>query len=227
MARTLDPVSHAVRRDAFLDAAQRMIQSKGYEAMSLQDVLDDLDVSKGAFYHYFGSKETLLAGVIDRMVEVATTNMAPVANDPELTALEKLTRMFLGLAQWKGEQPDLMIELVQIWLSDGNAIVRDQLRLGVQAKLTPLLATIVRQGKDEGVFTVTSPEHTAGLIVGLLLGTNETASRLFVARKAGQITFDDVERTLAAHAEAFERILGLPPGSWPTLDAKTMHFWFG
>jgi hypothetical protein len=34
MPRTLDPAAHALRRDAFVDAAQRLIQTKGYEQMS-------------------------------------------------------------------------------------------------------------------------------------------------------------------------------------------------
>jgi AcrR family transcriptional regulator len=227
MSRTLNPVAHAVRRDAFLDAAQRLIQSKGYEEMSLQDVLDELELSKGAFYHYFGSKEALLAAVVDRMVDLGTAVMAPVSADPDLPAVQKLGRMFSSLAQWKGDRPDLMSELVRVWFSDANAVVRDQLRIGTQARLTPLLATIIEQGKAEGVFTITSPEHTAGVLVALLLGTNETASRLFLDRRAGVISFEEVECTLAAHAEAFERVLGLPPGSWPSLDSTTMRFWFG
>jgi AcrR family transcriptional regulator len=227
MARTLDPTAHAVRREAFLDVAQRLIQTKGYEQMSVQDVLDELDASKGAFYHYFGSKEALLAAVVDRMVDTATAMMTPVAMDPSLRAIEKLSTLFSSLAQWKGERTDLMIELVRVWFSDANAVVRDQLRLGVLTRLTPLLAMIIGQGKDEGAFTITSPEHTATVLVALLLGTNETASRLFLARRAGTITFDDVECTLAAHAEACERVLGLRPGSWPSLDSSTMHFWFG
>jgi AcrR family transcriptional regulator len=227
MARTLDPVAHAVRRDAFLDAATRLIQSKGYEEMSLQDVFDELGASKGAFYHYFDSKEALLAAVVDRMVGLGTAVMAPVAADPDLPAVQKLGRMFSSLAQWKGDRPDLMSELVRVWFSDANAVVRDQLRVATQAKLTPLLAAIIEQGKAEGVFTINSPEYTAGVLVTMLLGTNETASRLFLARQAGTISFDDVECTLAAHAEAFERVLGLPPRSWPSLDAQTMHFWFG
>ena len=40
MARTLDPVAHAVRRDAFLDAAQRVMATKGYAQLSIQDVID-------------------------------------------------------------------------------------------------------------------------------------------------------------------------------------------
>ncbi len=68
MARTLDPAAHALRRDEFVDAAQRLIAAKGYEALSIQDLLDDLGASKGAFYHYFGSKSDLLGAVVDRMV---------------------------------------------------------------------------------------------------------------------------------------------------------------
>ena len=34
MARTLDPAAHALRRDAFVDSAQRLMQAKGYEEMS-------------------------------------------------------------------------------------------------------------------------------------------------------------------------------------------------
>jgi len=119
-----------------------------------------------------------------------------------------------------------MIEVVRVWVSDANAVVRDQLRSGTQARLTPLLATIVHQGKAEGVFTITSPDHTAGVVVAMLLGTNETASRLFLARRAGAISFEEVEFTIAAYSEAFERILGLPAESWPPADEKVLHFWF-
>ena len=69
MARTLNPEVHAVRRDAFVDAAQRLIQARGYEQMSIQDVLDEVDASRGAFYHYFDSKAALLDAVVDRMIE--------------------------------------------------------------------------------------------------------------------------------------------------------------
>lgn len=227
MPRTLDPAAHALKRDAFIDVAQRLIQTKGYEQMSIEGVLGELDASKGAFYHYFESKEALLAAVVDRIVDAGIAAIAPVAADPDLGALAKLSGLFTSLAQWKGERSDLMIELVRVWVSDANAVVRDQLRSGTQARLMPLLATIVHQGKAEGVFTITSPDHTAGVLVAMLLGTNETATRLFLARQAGAITFEDVECTFAAYSEAFERVLGLPSGSWPRLDPPTMHFWFG
>lgn len=226
MARTLNPAAHAVRRDAFLDAAQRLIQSKGYEQMSVQDVLDELDASKGAFYHYFDSKEALLAGVVDRMADAATAVMARVADDPTLTAVEKLNATFASLAEWKGGQKELMLEFLRILLGPANTVVRERLREGTARDLTPLLARIIKQGKAEGVITASSPEHTAAVMVSILIRANETASRLFVARQAGEVTFDEVMAMLGAYAEAYERILGLPPGSWPLLDGQVLHEWF-
>ena len=67
MARTLNATIYAVRRDAFVDVAQRLIQAKGYQQMSIQDVLDELDASRGAFYHYFDSKADLLEAVVERL----------------------------------------------------------------------------------------------------------------------------------------------------------------
>jgi hypothetical protein len=41
------------------------------------------------------------------------------------------------------------------------------------------------------------------------------------------VSLKDVEGTFAAYSEAAERILGLPPGSWPALDADILQTWFG
>jgi hypothetical protein len=167
----------------------------------------------------------LLDAVVDRIVETATATMAPVVFDPELSAVAKLDGIFSTLIQWKGARKELMLELVRVWFSDANVAVREQLRRATGARLTPLLAEIVRQGKDEGVFTATSPDQTAGVLVATMLGANETASRLFLARQAGEVTFEEVERTLEAYAEAYERILGLPAGTWPVYS-QTLHEWF-
>lgn len=226
MARTRDAAAHALRREAFVEAAQRLIQAKGYEEMSLQDVLDELDASKGAFYHYFGSRVALLEAVVERMVDAATAAVVPVVDDPDLPALRKLEGVFSGITRWKTDRKELIMSLARVWLSDENAIVREKVRQRATIRLTPLLARIVAQGKTEGVFTVSSAGHTATVLVALVLGLNEAATRLYLARLAGAVSFDEVVRTIGAHAEAFERILGLPPGSWPAVDAATLRYWF-
>jgi AcrR family transcriptional regulator len=226
MARTLDLEAHSLRREAFTDAAQRLIQTKGYEQLSLQEVIDEVGASKGAFYHYFLSKETLLEAVIERMTDAALEVMTPIANDRELIAIAKLQLVFRTLAAWKGERKEFFVELIEVWLSADNSVVREHFRRRVTSRILPLLTTIVRQGAAEGSFTPTSPDGAAAVVVALMLGLNELATQLFLARQANTVTFDEVVTTLAAYTEAFERILGLPAGSWAMLDDSTLHTWY-
>jgi AcrR family transcriptional regulator len=230
MPRTLNPVAHAIKRDAFLDAGERLIRTKGYEQMTVQDVLDELGTSKGAFYHYFDSKAALLAAIIERMVETAIGMVTPLAVDPRMSAVEKLEGIFSGIAQWKRERPELQPEvlpaLLRTWFSDDNTIVREQLRRSTAVRLAPLLVGIVRQGQAEGTFSASSAEGVAGVLLVLILGLNETGTELFLARQANTISFEEVECRLAAYVEALERVLGLPAASLAIGDRAALRQWF-
>ena len=227
MARTVNSTLHMVRRDAFLDVAQRLVQTKGYEAMSIQDVLDQLEASKGAFYHYFDSKQALLEAVVERFADGAMAALAPVLNDPRLPALKKLERVFAGIASFKAEQKDLTLAIIEVWNSDGNAIVREKVRRLSERIMIPLFTSVLKQGLDEGTLHVDSPDDTAKVLVALMLGFQLQATDLFIARQAGSITFEVVQRAVAANTKAFERILGVHEGSLTLTDQKTLRFWFG
>jgi AcrR family transcriptional regulator len=226
LARTLDPAAHALRRDEFVDAAQRLIQTRGYEQMSVQDVLDELEASKGAFYHYFDSKEALLSAVVERMTDGAVAMLAPVVADSGLTAPQKLEGVFSGIAQFKNQRRDLLLAIIEAWISDDNAIVREKSRREATRRLAPLLAIIVEQGQAEGSFTAGPPEIVARVLMSLILGANETATELFIARQHKAVSFETVQATLAAYADAIERILGSRGGSLPITDDATLHLWF-
>ena len=227
MARTLDLEKHTVRKEAFVEAAQRLLQTKGYEAMSIQDLLQELGASRGAFYHYFDSKQALLEAVVDRITDAALANAAPVIGDAGLPAADKLTRVFSDIGRWKTEQRALVLSLMQVWMSDENAIFREKIRQRLMTRLVPLLTQIVRQGVAEGAFTSPSPEDTAMVLVMLIEGFQNRALELFIARQAGKVTFEDAERYFVSYLDAFERILGAAPGSIRLIDESTLREWFG
>ncbi|MGD1033496.1 MAG: TetR/AcrR family transcriptional regulator [Candidatus Dormibacteria bacterium] len=227
MARTVNVETRAIRREAFVETGLRLIQTKGYEQMSVQDVLDDLDVSRGAFYHYFSSKRELLEAVVDHVVAAALAAVEPIAADQQLPAIARMEGIFTGIAGWKAERRELMLALVRVWYSDDNVLTRDKLRLHLGGSLVPMLAGIIREGAEQGVMSAGSPEGAARAIVSLLLGAQDTAIELFVARQEGTISVESVVSTMAGYTEAFERILGIPPGSMTLLDENTLRLWFG
>ena len=227
VARTLNVVSHTVRREAFLDAAQGLIQTKGYEQMSIQDVLDVLETSRGAFYHYFDSKLALLEAVVERFADAAIQAVQPIVDDPNLPALRKLEKLVGGFARLKAERRDLMVALIQVMNSDANALFRDKLRLMNARRLGPILAGVVRQGVEEKVFRAAEPEYVVAVMLALSQGYQALAAEQFIACQEGRMTFEVVKKTHIAFTDAFERILGAPAGSIRLVDDATLHFWFG
>ena len=227
MARTVNTTLHMVRRDAFLDVAQRLIQTKGYEGMSVQDLLDELEASKGAFYHYFESKGDLLEAVVARFADVGLAGVRPILEDPSLPALRKLERVFAEIARFKAEQKELVLAIIEVWKSDGNALVREKLRRLSAKLMVPLLSAVVRQGVAEGTLKLESPEETTRVLMALMQGFQDIATDDFVARQAGTVTFDQVRQSVESFSEAFERILGIPKGSVKLTDEATLRFWFG
>ena len=227
MARTLNPEAHAVRRDVFIDAAQLLIMTRGYEQFSVQDILQVSEASKGAFYHYFDSKASLLDAVVNRMADQAMAQVQPLLDDPALTAPQKLEAVFGGIARFKTERSELILGFMRVWGSDDNAVVRERLRRLLAKRQLALLEAIVRQGIAEGSFTSRYPDQLARVLVGLMLGMADLAMELWIGRQEGTVTFEEVKRTFDAHLEAFERIVGARPGSLKFLDEPTIEFWYG
>ncbi len=227
MARTVNLEVHKVRREAFLDVAQRLIVTKGYEQMSIQDVLDQLETSRGALYHYFDSKQALLDGVVDRFADDAMATIAPILADPSLPALRKLERALGGIARFKADQKEFVLAIMEVWNSDGNALVRERLRRLTASRLIPILSLVIRQGIEQGAISTSSPDDAAMVILHLMQGYQELAMEHFLGRQAGTISFDAVLQSNRAFTEAFERILGIAPGSVTLADESTLRFWFG
>ncbi len=160
MARTLDPEAHAVKRDVFLDAAQQLIMRKGYHGTTVQEVLIETNASKGAFYHYFDSKGALLNAVVDRMVDGALLSVQPIVDDPDLPALDKLHGLFAGIASWKTARKELLLAILESWLSDDNALVREKFRRLVVERLTPVHGRHPPPGQGRGRRSRSTPRMT-------------------------------------------------------------------
>ena len=80
--------------EKILDAAACLFAQKGYAHTTLQDVIDETGLSKGAVYHHFKSKEEIAAKVGDRMGAEFTATLAHIRDDDAMTGLQKLQAVF-------------------------------------------------------------------------------------------------------------------------------------
>lgn len=225
MARTVNAQEYSARRNAILNVAQRLISSKGYEQMTIQDILDLLQISKGAFYHYFDSKQALLEALVDYMQEEVDQLLLPIVHDTHLSALEKLQRFFATLSRWKFARKSFTLALGRIWYTDENAIIRQKLRAMRVKRAAPMLATIISQGIQEGLLMTAYPDTVGAVIVSLTIDLSETLGELLLTSEAEHDKFLRFERITATYTDALERILGLPSASLQIADAATLQEW--
>jgi AcrR family transcriptional regulator len=59
----------AARREAIIDTSARVFAKRGYHATGIAELCTVNGLGKGAFYHYIGSKEELLAAIHDRVMD--------------------------------------------------------------------------------------------------------------------------------------------------------------
>ncbi len=226
MARTLNHATHAVRRDEILDVAERLIATRGYDRVSIQDVQDELGISRGAIYHYFRSKQTLLEAVVDRIASNAMAVVEPIAADPTLSATQKLQAVFDTAGRFKAQRSDVLIAVMRSWYSPDNDLLRARLTSAAFEQLAPLLAAIIREGKADREMDPAAPDHAATVVTALFTGSADALYKLLIDRLDGRITFQEVQSFMNAYSEAIERILGLPPGAFTLIDDDAMHTWF-
>jgi AcrR family transcriptional regulator len=225
MARLVNEAEYAIKRNEILDAAQRLVYSRGYEQMSIQDILNELNISKGAFYHYFDSKQALLDGLVERMLDEVAQVLRPIVEAHDLPAIAKLLRYFDIGNRWKIARKSFMLDLMRVWYNDANALVRQKQSAAAIKRIAPMLAQIVRQGISEGVFTTAHPDQIASMIWGLSQGISDDVAGLLLADPPPADALSRLQAVLGAYSEAMERMLGAPPGSLPLADVDLLKEW--
>lgn len=221
MARTVDLVKVAARREAFLDAAETLLRSHGYERMSIADVLAATGASKGAFYHYFAAKGDLVAAVMDRMSERVAAAVATAAA-AQGGPLARLQGCFTAFAQYKSDRTELLTALLRVWQSDANAVVRQWLRSRIADRLAPILEGVVAAGGASGDFD--APAGSARVVIGLVQDLNDRIAALLTAEGPG--AFDEAAVSIRAYTAAIERVLGLPVRTLSLVDLEALRPWF-
>lgn len=215
MARQVKPDEYAARRREILDSALRLMHEKGYERMTIKDVLTDLQMSKGALYHYFDSKQALLEGIVEAMSDSGAAALQAVVDDHHLGAVDKLHAYFRMSAAWKSEHATEVATAMRLWRHENNALLRHKMSQETMRTNTPALEAIIAQGCEEGVFDTKHPREAAVIIAGMGL---HLADAIIDAKDRDGTDLLDTSGSrsrsvIAAYTDAFERILGAPPGS--------------
>jgi AcrR family transcriptional regulator len=227
MARIVKEEEYTARRNEILDAAIQLVYSKGYDRMTIQDILDQLHMSKGAFYHYFDSKVAVLEAVVERMAsEQVKPIFLSIVQDPQLPALEKLHQYFYMSTSWKTSNKAFLIQLMKNWYSDENALARQKMLTRTGEQMGPFFTEIIKQGVREGVFSTPYPEVASEVTINLMYDLAYASGQMLMSEEVKQSeNLQQVETLYTAYGDVLERILGAPKGSIQLMATEALKVW--
>lgn len=77
-----------------LRVSNKLFIEKGYNNTSIQDITNKINLSKGAIYHHFKSKEDIFLRICDEMGYEISRQLASVRDRKDLNGKEKLSAIF-------------------------------------------------------------------------------------------------------------------------------------
>lgn len=155
------------KEQIIIETAQKRFGLFGIEKTSMQEIADDLKLSKASLYYYFPDKERLYKAVVEKEQNEFIT---------------RLTERILSI-----KEPDLLLrEYVNTRLSYFRSLLNlSRLRLEAYSDLKPvfretmilfkekekeIIIKIFKDGIKKGIFFIEEPDKTASLFLDLLKG---------------------------------------------------------
>lgn len=202
-SRRSDQLAKGDQRElSLLEAAESLLKSGRYATASVTELAESAGISRAAFYFYFGSKEELLAAVLDRAVQGFNDHISAVLEPRDgIDAATALRSSVEAAADLWWDHSDVLIASVDLGTRMPEVYDRTQENLAIVRR--PTVALLLREGR---VPEVADPAEADELVLALTL----LAERNFYHLMRGNPTKDDLARTSDRIARIWLRAFGLP-----------------
>ncbi|GAA4614650.1 TetR/AcrR family transcriptional regulator [Saccharopolyspora hordei] len=172
-----------------LSVATRLFAEQGYELTSVQQIVDAAGVTKGAMYHYFGSKDDLLYEIYARVLRVQHARMESAA-DSDAPVDERLHAVAADVVATTAANLDdtkIFFRSMHLLHPDKQAEVRAERR-----RYHERVCALIEEGQRAGVFRA---DKSPDLVVDFFFGAVHHLGTWF--RHDGELTGEQVGEQFA------------------------------
>lgn len=176
-------------REELLDIAARMFDEHGFDRVSMAMIAREVGLGRSAIYHYFASKDAILASIVESEALAPVGRIQQLANEPGRSPTDRLRAVvhdgvvrrlsygsrFVRLARLEAQIPD---HLRKDYDRSRRAIYDEHVRL-------------IDEGIASGDFRPVDPHIAAFAIIGMATWT----SRWF--RPDGRLSAEEVAEAIA------------------------------
>lgn len=153
--------------EEILEHASRLIRQYGYAKTTMNDIARACGKTKTFIYHYFPNKEAILEIVINRQIDKLIGELIKAINS-ESNAKDKIIAYVMTRMRMVKEIASLYMSFREEYLSSHHIV--EQIRHQYDMRETQIIAEILKNGSDDGVFQITDYEGVAQAFVVAMKG---------------------------------------------------------
>ncbi len=161
------------RRNDIINAAERVIFSKGLDSATMDEVAEEAELSKGTLYLYFKSKGELYFAIINRGMEILF-NLFNEAASKKTSGIDKVRNIGGAFIEFSREYPNYFkafLDSNSMEFDFTNANAEEMKNLPFKKKSMEILIESIQMGIDEGgINKDLEPKKTAVLLWAHLNG---------------------------------------------------------
>jgi AcrR family transcriptional regulator len=152
-------------RAAILEQAATLFATKGFDGTALQDIADAMGLTRPALYHYFTSKEDVLASLIAQTSQTTSETLRAIRDRKDLSPSSKIRGMTTELLKERTSSPEQfrLIDRSESSLPDEMARAHRAARRAILADIV----SVVAEGIDAGEFRNTNERLAALAVLGI------------------------------------------------------------
>lgn len=147
-----------------LNISMKLFMEKGYEKTTIQDIVDELGMSKGAIYHHFKSKEDIVEAIWTQGVDVYYDWEKKFKKSSFANAKERLENIFIYSLKNEYKQK---ADAVSMPFLQNPKFLSYHLNRTLNVA-PPLFIEIINEGNADGSFKVENPKEVAEIMCLLL-----------------------------------------------------------
>ena len=153
------------RRKELIDTAEKLFLTNGYDQTAVSDIVKEVNLSQGAFYYYFESKEDVLVAILEKNITVMESALRQTADRTDLDEAVKLNAMFNQFISVTISGKKIHNYIHQKM----NATLHKKLiKIRLSARIAQIMAEVISKGMEKGRFNVARPLETSYLLIMLL-----------------------------------------------------------
>lgn len=156
-----------------IKSALSILLEEGAEKLSVNYLLRKTDMSKGTFFHYFESKEALLADVLDYASKPIIESMKSVMKNDDLEAVDKFTLLYQSVGCTKAKYGKGLGALSKVLYRNENKLFLIGLMERTLDECLPIFEELILEGIESGDFRVESAYAAAFHVLTITMRLNQ------------------------------------------------------